>query len=255
MNQKDIYSLLESRVEKYNRPDFITHDPITIPHQFTRKEDVEIMGFWSAMLAWGQRVTIINKCNDLIRMMDGAPYEFIMNHQDSDLKPFVEFKHRTFNGTDALYFIETFRRMYSDGDSMSEWFRPIDGELTMEGGLNRFRGRFFDSPNAPHRTGKHVSSPLKKSSCKRLNMFLRWMVRKDENGVDFGLWNDFGAEKLICPLDVHVDRVARKLGLIQRKQVDWLTAIELTEQLRMMDAGDPVKYDFALFGLGIEEKF
>ena len=255
MITQEIEDLLNQKVHLYNRPGFIENDPICIPHKFTKAEDIEIMGFWASILAWGQRKTIINKCNELIELMDGAPHDFILNHKDSDLKAFADFKHRTFNGTDALYFIDTFKRLYSQHDSMAHWFKPKPNELTMEEGINRFRAHFFDSPHAPHRTGKHVSSPLKKSSCKRINMFLRWMVRKDDQGVDFGLWNNFGPHRLLCPLDVHVSRVARKLGILRRKPNDWQTTLELTEMLRKMDPNDPVKYDFALFGLGIEEKF
>lgn len=215
------------------------------------------MGFWSAMLAWGQRVTIINKCKELIALMDGAPHDFIMNHQETDLKRMLNFKHRTFNATDTLYFIHFFRHHYSNFDSLEDAFLPFNyqDQENVERHLNHFRGYFISLPDFPQRTIKHVSSPLQKSTCKRLNMFLRWMVRQDENGVDFGIWNRIKPHQLIIPCDLHVDRVARKLGLISRRQTDWQTAIELTEKLKEFDAKDPVKYDFALFALGIEEKF
>jgi uncharacterized protein (TIGR02757 family) len=272
----DLKAFLDDKVAQYNRPEFIQNDPIVIPHSFTRKQDIEIMGFWAAILAWGQRVTIINKCRELIRLMDGAPYDFIINHEEPDLKKLLQFKHRTFNDVDTLYFIAFFRYHYERYESLEDAFLPqpqlpgsLNGEhknqhiqtstFPLEGqvaaALNHFRLYFFSLPDAPHRTRKHVSSPAQKSTCKRLNMFLRWMVRKDDCGVDFGIWNRMSPADLICPCDVHVDRVARKLKLITRKQTDWKTAVELTEQLRAFDPFDPVKYDFALFGLGVEEKF
>lgn len=282
---QDLQSFLDQKVIQYNQPGFITNDPISIPHLFSKKQDIEIMGFWSAMLAWGQRITIINKCKELISLMDGAPYDFILHHQETDLKRMLNFKHRTFNATDTLYFIHFFRYHYSNFDSLEDAFLPFKKDETIredfketryqsvqrtksdvcfssmlleeniEGNLNYFRSYFFSLPDFPQRTIKHVSSPLQKSTCKRLNMFLRWMVRKDNCGVDFGIWDRIKPHQLICPCDLHVDRVARKLGLISRKQTDWQTALELTEQLKKFDAQDPVKYDFALFGLGIEEQF
>jgi uncharacterized protein (TIGR02757 family) len=248
-------SFLDFKVAQYNRADFITLDPVSIPHLFSKKQDIEIMGFWAATLAWGQRVTIINKCKELIMLMDGAPYDFIINHQEPDLKKLLHFKHRTFNDVDTLYFIAFFRHHYSRFDSLESAFIPEDGDYSPFRGLGGFRSYFFSLPDYPHRTIKHVSSPAQKSTCKRLNMFLRWMVRKDECGVDFGIWNRITPADLICPCDLHVDRVARKLKLITRKQTDWQTAVELTDRLKAFDPLDPVKYDFALFGLGIEEKF
>jgi uncharacterized protein (TIGR02757 family) len=251
----DIKSFLDTKVAQYNRREFIKNDPISIPHLFTKKQDIEIMGFWAATLAWGQRVTIINKCRELIALMDGTPYDFIMNHEDIDLKKLLQFKHRTFNDIDTLYFIAFFRHHYSNYDSLEMAFLPPGPLKGVEESLNHFRSYFFSLPDFPHRTKKHVSSPSQKSTCKRLNMFLRWMVRKDNCGVDFGIWNQLKPAGLICPCDLHVDRVARKLKLITRKQTDWQTAVELTEKLRELDPTDPVKYDFALFGLGIEERW
>src|SRR4051812_16905956 len=269
----NLKAFLDQKVSQYNRPEFIANDPVSIPHLFTKKQDIEIMGFWAATLAWGQRVTIINKCRELITLMDGAPYDFIMNHQDIDLKKLLHFKHRTFNDIDTLYFIAFFKHHYTNHESLEDAFIPnktpivilSDSEESytsakkkgenIETYLNHFRSYFFSLPDFPHRTKKHVSSPSQKSTCKRLNMFLRWMVRKDSCGVDFGIWNIIKPSALVCPCDVHVDRVARKLGLISRKQTDWLTAVELTEKLKEMDPEDPVRYDFALFGLGVEEKF
>ena len=274
--KNDLKSFLDSKVIQYNRPEFIPNDPVSIPHLFTKKQDIEIMGLWAAVLAWGQRVTIINKCHELIGLMDGAPFDFIMNHEESDLKKLLQFKHRTFTDIDTLYFISFFRHHYSRHESLesafilpTQYVIPSDSEGTytseqsanaknaepIEKHLNHFRDYFISTPNFPNRTKKHISSPAQKSTCKRLNMFLRWMVRKDNCGVDFGIWNQIKPSDLICPCDLHVDRVARKLNLITRKQTDWQTAIELTQQLRDFDPLDPVKYDFALFGLGIEEKF
>ncbi|QJD97769.1 TIGR02757 family protein [Mucilaginibacter robiniae] len=251
----DVKAFLDAKVAQYNRPEFIQDDPVCIPHSFTRKQDIEIIGFWAAILAWGQRKTIISKCRELIALMDGAPYDFIINHQEPDLKKLLYFKHRTFNDVDTLYFISFFRQHYEKHESLEDAFLPLSGDFSAEAVLNHFRSYFFSLPDYPHRTKKHVSSPAQKSTCKRLNMFLRWMVRQDVCGVDFGLWNRIRPADLICPCDLHVDRVARKLKLITRKQTDWQTAVELTEQLREFDPNDPVKYDFALFGLGVEEKF
>ncbi len=253
MHKKDIISLLDFNFEKYNQQSFIVDDPISIPHLFSKKQDIEITAFWVSMLAWGQRKTIINKCLVLIKLMDNDPYNFIIGHKESDLKIFSNFKHRTFNLTDTLYFIAFFKEYYEGNNSLEDAFCkfPKD-ENNIEKGLINFQKLFFSLEYAPDRTKKHVSSPATKSACKRLNMFLRWMVRKDDKGVDFGIWNKISSSQLICPCDVHVDRVARKLGLITRKQTDWLTAIELTENLKYFDATDPVKYDFALFGLGLE---
>lgn len=244
---------LDRKVEEYNRPDFIPNDPISIPHQFTEKQDIEIMGFFASILAWGQRKTIINKCNELIERMDGSPYDFIVNHGDEDLKSMLGFKHRTFNDTDLLYFISFFKYHYTHFTSLEDAFLQVEdmNVFSIEESLNSFKSYFFSLPDFPHRTRKHVSSPLQKSTCKRLNMFLRWMVRKDDMGVDFGIWDQIKPKDLICPCDVHVERVARKFGFIQSDKVNWKTAIELTDHLKELDPADPVKYDFALFGLGV----
>ncbi|MES2425898.1 MAG: TIGR02757 family protein [Bacteroidota bacterium] len=260
---EDLRSFLDTKVTQYNQPGFIKNDPISIPHMFTKKQDIEIMGFWAATLAWGQRVTIINKCKELIALMDGAPYDFIINHEDIDLKKLLHFKHRTFNDIDTLYFIAFFRWHYENHESLESAFIPpnplktelLAGVEPIEQYLNDFRSYFFSLPDFPHRTKKHVSSPSQKSTCKRLNMFLRWMVREDNCGVDFGIWNQIKPSELIMPCDLHVDRVARHLNLITRKQTDWQTAIELTQRLREFDPADPVKYDFALFAMGIEERW
>ena len=249
-----VTDLLEEKAEQYNRPAFIQHDPISIPHRFSKKQDIEIMGFWAAMLAWGQRKTIINKCTELSELMDHAPYDFVLNHQDQDLKRFLNFKHRTFNATDTLYFLHFFQNYYRQHESLENAFSDFirDDDLTIENGLIGFHDLFCDSENFPLRTRKHIATPFRKSSCKRLNMFLRWMVRKDDKGVDFGIWKNIKSAQLVLPCDVHVDRVARVLGLIKRTVTDWQTATELTASLRVLDPSDPAKYDFALFGLGIE---
>ncbi|MES2518035.1 MAG: TIGR02757 family protein [Bacteroidota bacterium] len=249
-----VADLLEEKYLQYNQPNFIPNDPVCIPHLFSQKQDIEIMGFWSAVLAWGQRKTIINKCKELIQLMDNSPYDFILNHEESDLKRFLNFKHRTFNATDTLYFIAWFKDFYRNHDSLEEAFlieNPVI-EVNIKQNLINFHERFFSLEDFPERTRKHIATPVRNSSCKRINMFLRWMVRQDDKGVDFGIWTNIKPSQLICPCDVHVDRVARHLGLIKRPKPDWTTAVELTENLKQLDPNDPVKYDFALFGLGVE---
>lgn len=253
VNNKDLKKQLDLLVKKYNQPNFIENDPISIPHRFSKLQDIEIIGFWVAMLAWGQRITIINKSNELLELMDNAPYDFIMNHEETDLKRFLNWKHRTFQPTDTLYFLDFFKRYYKENESLetafSQFLKPNDTQV--ENALIGFNQLFFNHENAPKRTQKHIATPARKSTCKRLNMFLRWMVRKDESGVDFGLWKSIKTTQLLMPLDVHVDRVGRHFGLIERKQTDWKTVLELTENLKQFDKNDPVKYDYALFGLGV----
>lgn len=256
MKQEELKLFLDLKVEEYNQPGFITNDPVCIPHQYSQKQDIEISGFIAAVFAWGQRKTIINKSNEFLHLMGNEPYNFVLNHSESDLKPFLDFKHRTFNGTDALYFLHFFRWFYERNDSLENALvGSLSVDASMEVRLTNFFNLFFSLPDHPRRTYKHIPNPSRKSACKRINMFLRWMVRKDNKGVDFGIWENIKPSQLICPCDLHVDRVARKLGLISRKQTDWQTATELTENLRKLDPNDPVKYDFALFGLGVEEKF
>ncbi len=256
MKRSELKAFLNEKADKYNVPGFIANDPISIPHRFQKKQDIEISGLFAAILAWGQRVTIIKKCTELLSWMDDAPYDFMLHAKEDDLKPFTEFKHRTFNGTDCLYFIYFLQTFYREHDSLEEAFiKRKYGYSDTKNALTNFYERFFSLPDYPTRTRKHIQNPAKKSACKRMNMFLRWMVRHDDRGVDFGIWKGISPAQLVCPCDLHVDRVARKLGLISRKQTDWQTAIELTEELRKFDAQDPVRYDFALFGLGIEEKF
>jgi len=252
---ENIKNLLEDRYKKYNQPAFIPHDPIVIPHAFSRFQDIEIAGFFAALLAWGQRKTIINKCRELMQRMDQAPYQFIMGCQEDDLKSLIGFKHRTFNETDLLYLVSFLKEFYREHLSLEDAFTNSGQIQKQKQRLEYFYNLIFSSPDAPLRTRKHISSPAKKSACKRINMYLRWMVRHDNRGVDFGIWKQIKPTDLVCPCDVHVVRVARKLGLITHTQTDWEAAIELTLHLQQFDSQDPVKYDFALFGLGIEEKF
>lgn len=259
MQREKIYELLERKYKQYNSPSFIEADPISIPHRFTKKQDIEIIGFWIAMLAWGNRKSIIASGNKLVELMGGAPHDFVLHHSDKDLKPFLDFKHRTVNATDALYFIEFFKHHFSKYDSLEDAFlhsaNPSIGKsVNTESALSDFHQYFFSFEDAPQRTRKHIATPERNSTCKRLNMFLRWMVRKDKNGVDFGLWKNIKPSQLLIPLDVHVDRTARKLGLLKRKQTDWQSVVELTENLKQFDPKDPVKYDYALFGLSVLDK-
>ncbi|MCG8340439.1 MAG: TIGR02757 family protein [Cytophagales bacterium] len=248
---------LEAKVEEYNRPTFIDDDPILIPHTYKKKQDIEIAGFWTAMLAWGKRKTIINKCKELFCMMDNAPHDFMMNHQAHDLKALLNFKHRTFNATDTLYFVHFFKTYYEQYHTLENAFTIglVEEHPSIEVGLINFHRLFFSLEASPERTRKHVTTPERNAACKRISMFLRWMVRQDNQGVDFGLWKTIKPQQLVCPCDIHVGRVGRKLGLIQRKQTDWKTALELTQNLKILSPLDPVKYDFALFGLGVVEQF
>jgi uncharacterized protein (TIGR02757 family) len=250
---------LDSKVEQYNQPSFIKDDPISIPHLFTKKQDIEISGFFAAIFAWGSRTIIINKSKELMQLMEMHPYDFICNHSPKDLKTLLRFKHRTFNTTDLLYFIEFLNHHYTQHRSLEKAFlqniSSLNDENLIERSLINFHHYFFSLAHVPSRTKKHIATPEKKSNCKRLNMFLRWMVRKDNNSVDFGIWKKIKSSQLICPIDVHVARVAKKLQLLQRRQIDWQAALDLTGDLRSFDPNDPVKYDFALFGLGVIEKY
>jgi len=246
----DLKVFLDRKVDQFNQPVFIQSDPVSIPHLFQKKQDIEIAGFFAALFAWGNRTTIINKSKELMHLMDNAPYEFCLA---PDFKRLQGFKHRTFNDTDILYFTEFLHFHYTHNNSLESAF--TDNGQTIETMLNGFYDYFFSLEEVPLRTRKHIAAPAKHSTCKRLNMFLRWMVRNDSNGVDFGIWQQIKPAQLICPVDVHVARVARHFNLLTRKQIDWLAALELTEYLRTLDPEDPVKYDFALFGLGVMEKY
>lgn len=250
---KSLKEFLDKKVDEYNQPSFIKDDPICIPHLFTHKADQEIAGLFAAIFAWGNRTTIINKSKELMQLMDMQPHQFCLHHSDKDLKRLLSFKHRTFNATDLLYFIEFFKLHYSASSSLETAFTQHG--KTVEEMLSGFHHYFFSLDDAPPRTKKHISTPERGSTCKRLNMFLRWMVRNDGKGVDLGIWKNISPSQLICPIDLHVARVARKFKLLRRKQTDWEAAVELTGQLKKMDKDDPVKYDFALFTLGIAERF
>lgn len=243
--------MLDEMTDRFNRPGFIADDPVSIPHRFDKRQDIEIAGLFAAVLAWGQRGTIIKSCQRLMDMMGHAPYDFIKNHRPADLKHLETFVHRTFNATDLLYFVEFLKHHYRKHDSLENLFSVSPDDVTVEKGLINFQRAFFSLPDHPHRTRKHISTPERKSACKRINMYLRWMVRHDDRGVDFGLWTTIASRQLVCPCDLHVDRVARSLRLIRRKSLDWETALELTANLRKLDPNDPVRYDFALFGMGI----
>lgn len=254
---KQLQNFLNSKVEQYNTPAFIKDDPICIPHLFTKRQDIEIAGLFAAVFAWGNRTIIIKKCKELLQRMDNAPYDFVQNHNDQDLKRLLGFRHRTFNDTDLLYFIHFLHHHYSYHTSLESAFTGgmNEQDTTTENALNYFFKYFFSLEDAPARTRKHIASPNKKSTCKRLNMFLRWMVRQDKTGVDFGIWKSFSPAQLVCPVDVHVARVAYRFNLLKRNKIDWQAGLELTNYLRKLDSADPVKYDFALFGLGVIEKF
>lgn len=257
MINEQLQRFLNEKLAEYNRPFFIKNDPVSIPHLFSKKADKEIAGFFAAIFAWGNRTTIINKCKELMQLMDNAPHDFCIQHTDDDLKKLLSFSHRTFNATDLLYFVSFFKHHYSRHKSLetafTQWMGKNDDNV--ENALNGFYRYFFSLPDIPKRTLKHIASPQKKSACKRINMFLRWMVRNDNNGVDFGIWKNISPSQLVIPLDLHVARVARHFKLLERKQADWLAAEELTNTMKTLDPNDPSKYDFALFGLGVLEKF
>jgi len=253
-SQKELKIFLDEKVEKYNNRSFITSDPIQIPHRFTKKEDIEIAGFLSASIAWGNRTMIINNANKLMQLMDDAPYDFIVNHTESDLSSLEGFVHRTFNSLDLQYFVKALKNIYQNHGGLETALLPTKDQEDYQVAISNFKKLFFELPHLP-RTQKHVSDPLKNSAAKRISMYLRWMVRSNATGVDFGLWNSHSASKLSCPLDVHTGNIARKLRILKRKQNDWKTVKELDLTLRKFDSEDPVKYDFALFGLGVFEKF
>ena len=264
MNQPSIKKLLNEKAVQYNHPDFIKDDPLSIPRRFSKKQDIEIAGFFASILAWGNRKSIINSCNKLLGLMDNSPYHFIMTADwEKDPAYFLSFKkfvHRTFNGLDLLHLLNFLKHHYfyqgeqSLETAFTKWMLPEDA--TIENalvGFNNYVFNFDEHAKEEIHCRKHIASPSKKSACKRLNMYLRWMVRADQQGVDFGIWKNISPAQLICPLDVHVARVAKKLKLLSRNQNDWQSAIELTSYLRKLDKADPVKYDFALFGLGVME--
>ena len=250
----NLKEFLDQKYHEYNNPDFIESDPISIPHSFSLNADVEIAGLLTATIAWGQRKTIINNANKIMDLMDSAPHDFILNHHPTDLKRMETFVHRTFNASDLLFFISALQNIYKKHKSLENLFLPNPTDKNMANGIENFRQTMFANIHEP-RSEKHISSPAKGSAAKRLVMYLRWMVRQDNHGVDFGIWKNISPALLSCPLDVHSGNVARKLGLLLRKQNDWKAVVELDEQLRALDANDPAKYDFALFGLGVFEGY
>ena len=258
MNNSELKSFLDEKVELYNNPNFIESDPVQIPHLYSQKEDVEIAGFLSATIAWGNRKMIIKNSHRMIDLMGNAPYDFVMSHTENDLERFETFVHRTFNSQDFHFFIKSLQNIYTNHNGLEAVFHKgqlKNSELnSMQSGISEFKKTFFEMEHL-HRTEKHVSDPMSNSAAKRINMFLRWMVRKDNKGVDLGIWKSISPASLSCPLDVHSGNVARKLGILNRKQNDGKAVTELDCFLREFDNNDPVKYDFALFGLGVFEGF
>ena len=252
--KKELKSFLDLKVETYNRNSFISSDPIQIPHQFSKKEDIEIAGFLSATIAWGNRTMIIKNSKRMMEIMDNSPFDFIMNHSKKELSSITNFVHRTFNSTDLQYFIKSLQNIYENYEGLENILKPLKNEVNYQNSITRFKTIFFELQHEV-RTEKHISNPQKNSAAKRIHMFLRWMVREDNKGVDFGLWKTHSPAFLSCPLDVHSGNVARKLGILTRRQNDWKAVHKLDTKLRSFDKKDPVKYDFALFGLGVFEKF
>lgn len=251
---QELKDFLDEKVELYNNPNFIESDPIQIPHQFSLKEDIEIAGFLSSIIAWGNRKMIINNSKKMMNLMGNSPYDFVMSHQDYQLEKLENFVHRTFNGGDFTTFIKALQNIYTNHNGLESVFLKNQEANSMQKSIHEFKKIFFEIEHL-QRTQKHISDPLNNSAAKRINMFLRWMVRQDKKGVDFGIWKTISPSTLSCPLDVHSGNVARKLGILTRKQNDAKALAELDLQLRQLDSNDPVKYDFALFGLGVFEGF
>lgn len=254
MKQSDLKDFLDTKVYEYNRPRFLESDPLQIPHRFEKKEDIEISAFLTATITWGNRKSIIANANKMMELLDNDPYDFILSHSENDLNRFENYVYRTFKSEDLSFFIKALKHIYTHHGGLEASFLPNKGAKTMQPYITAFKHQFFEIPH-PKRTTKHISDPEKGSAAKRLNMFLRWMVRSNAAGVDFGLWKSISPSQLSCPLDVHSGNVARKLTLLRRKQNDAIALTELDKNLRILDPLDPVKYDFALFGLGVFEKF
>jgi uncharacterized protein (TIGR02757 family) len=254
MVQEELKELLEFKYDQFNRPEFIEEDPISVPHMFSGRRDIEIAGILAATIAWGSRKTIVKNARQLVQRLEYNPYEFLINAGDQELTSFHNFVHRTFNGVDCIFFLQALRRIYLEMPSLEEAFFPASGaDENIRNAISRFRAIMLRIPHQK-RSEKHLADPMKNASAKRINMFLRWMVRNDGRGVDFGIWKNITPAELIIPLDLHTGNVARKLGMLGRKANDWKAAEELTDMLRTMDPSDPVKYDFALFGLGIFDR-
>jgi uncharacterized protein (TIGR02757 family) len=254
LKKEELKEFLDEKVAKYNRPDFIEHDPISISHRFTSKEDIEISGFLAATIAWGNRTMILRNANRMMAYLDDSPYDFILHHSENDLERISTVIHRTFNAEDFIYFIKALKHIYKTHNGLEGIFNQYRTKDSLQPAIHQFRSKFFELPH-DSRIMKHISDPLKGSAAKKLNMYLRWMIRKDDRGVDFGLWKSISPSILSCPLDIHSGNVARKLGLLTRKLNDSKAVSELDANLREMDKEDPVKYDFALFGLGVFEGF
>ncbi len=254
MNQLELKDFLDEKVDFYNRPQFIETDPIQIPHRFSTKEDMEIAGFLAATIAWGNRTMINRNADKMMQLMGNAPHDFIMSHCDNQLENLQQFVHRTFNGSDFITFVKALKNIYENHGGLEVIFTKYESESSLQPAISKFKSHFFEVGHQ-QRTQKHISDPLNNSAAKRINMFLRWMVRDDNRGVDLGIWKSISTASLSCPLDVHSGNAARKLNLLQRKQNDGKAVAELDKNLREMDPNDPVKYDFALFGLGVFEKF
>lgn len=250
---EELRDFLNEKADQYNAPDFIENDPIQIPHRFSLKQDIEIAGFLAATISWGNRKSIINSADKMLDIMGNSPYDFVMNYSEKDLESIQDKSiHRTFNGQDFSYFIRQFNRIYNENDSLESLFKVKKTENNFLHAIERFRNGFLETEK--HRSHKHISSPYKNSSAKRIIMFLRWMVRKDKRGVDFGIWENIDQKNLSIPLDVHTGNISRKLGLVSRTQNDWKTVEELDIAIRKFDEKDPAKYDFALFGLGVTKE-
>ncbi|WP_445748310.1 TIGR02757 family protein [Polaribacter sp.] len=254
MKQTELKEFLDEKADFYNNPSFIESDPIQIPHQFSKKEDIEIAAFLTATISWGNRKMIIQNASKMMELLEFSPHDFILNHQENDLKLLNKFVHRTFNSVDLQQFVKSLQHIYLNHQGLESALLISDKSDTYQTAIHRFKEHFFEIPHS-NRTQKHISDPMKNSAAKRINMFLRWMVRKDSCGVDFGIWKKHNPANLSCPLDVHSGNVARKLGILKREQNDWKALSELDKKLRKFDKNDPVKYDFALFGLGVFEKF
>ena len=254
MNFSELQSFLDEKADLYNHPNFIESDPIQIPHLFSQKEDIEIAGFLSATIAWGNRKMIIQNSHKMVDLLGNAPYDFVMSHSNDDLERLQNFVHRTFNGQDFTSFIKGLRHIYQNYGGLEAVFSQPTATGKMQQNISAFKKAFFEIEHQ-NRTQKHISDPMNNSAAKRINMYLRWMVRNDNKGVDLGIWKNIAPSLLSCPLDVHSGNVARKLGILTRKQNDGKALAELDQKLRELDQNDPVKYDFALFGLGVFEKF
>ncbi len=254
MHTSELKEFLDFKVAEFNTLEFIESDPVQIPHEFSKKEDIEISGFLTATISWGNRKSILKNARHLMELMEHSPHDFVMDHSEQDLENLQPFVHRTFNGKDLTYFIKALRNLYMNHNGMESVFASHAEKDTLQPAIHRFKHLFFELPHEK-RTEKHVSDPLKNSAAKRINMFLRWMVRRDPGQVDFGIWKSISPAQLSCPLDVHSGNVARKLNLLYRKQNDAKALRELDASLRNLDPTDPVKSDFALFGLGVFEKY